>query len=260
MYNYYGISGSRRVTATWGTPRRVSPLPLFDPGDSSCGGVDLDGPFAFGRPAGHLSPAGLRALPVDSLTPQKGRILSPARARHVAAAAAMVPATAPLSEEPACNNFGFSWLSVVAFDGAGARTGLQLSRGTPWILTVPLVRSGGGSSLFSGLAESMSEPIPLCVNLCDRNHFAAAGDALPFTIMYAYAAFHAPYCTRTSPLGSASIACGAATLAALLLVGIIHSFRDGGSSAAIFSIGRPGMSLASAAPTWWLLATLVLFV
>lgn len=193
-------------------------------------------------------------------------ILSPARARHVAAAAAMVPGLlpAPLSEEPAGTFRLFLVICGCVLICLLVRELAYRVPGTPWILTVPLVIIAAVQA-FLGLAQFYSGTNPVARGTyVNRNHFAGLLEmVLPFTIMYAYAAFHRPHARGTSPLGSALIACGAATLAALLLVGIIHSFSRMGFSAAIFSIGVLGMSLAKRRTQWYLaglLATLVLFV
>jgi len=193
-------------------------------------------------------------------------VLSPVRARHVEAAVPVVAglSRAPISEEPAATFRLFLVICGCVLLYLLVRELACRVPGIPWVLAVPLVAVAAIEAAL-GLAQFYTGGNPVARGTyINRNHFAGLLEmVLPFAIMYAYASLRRPHKRGTSPLGPALTACGALAIAALLLIGIIHSFSRMGFSAAIFSIGVLGMCMARRRTRWYLagfLATLILFV
>jgi O-antigen ligase len=167
------------------------------------------------------------------------RLLSPVRATQLEAAQKLIPTltTAPLSVRPAATLEFFLVIAACTMLFLVVRY-LADRAVTPWILAVPLVIIAALEAIL-GLFQYYltSGQTPAHGSYVNRNHFAGLLEmALPFALMYAWATLRRPHSRWTSPLRPALIACASLSIAALLLLGTLHSLSRMGFICALFSV------------------------
>ena len=172
----------------------------------------------------------LLPLPIPLL-----RLLSPARAEIQAALGGNF---APLSVVPAATLRHFLRIAVYVLVFLLVRElAWRLSR-RPWSLAFPLVAIAALEAAL-GLVQFYSKASEAVARgtYVNRNHYAGLLEmSLPFALMYPVAVLRRNRSPDHSPVRPALIACAVLALAALILLGIIHSLSRMGFIAALVSL------------------------
>jgi len=186
------------------------------------------------------------------------RLISPAPAAQLEATQKLVPgiSTAPLSVKPAATLEFFLVIAactmlflIVRYIADHATTRRQATshrprargdepQATGWFLAAPLVIIASLEAIL-GLFQFYlnSGQIPSHGTYVNRNHFAGLLEmALPFALMYSVAVLRRNRSRWSSPLRPALVACAGCSVAALLLLGTIHSLSRMGFVCAVFSV------------------------
>ncbi|MGA2326204.1 MAG: O-antigen ligase family protein [Bryobacteraceae bacterium] len=194
------------------------------------------------------------------------KLISPARAAQLEATQKLVPglSTAPLSVKPAATlefflviaacTLAFLILRKIAWDHANRL----------WLLAAPLVIIASLEAIL-GLFQFYltGGQIPAHGTYVNRNHFAGLLEmTLPFALMYSVAVLRRHRSRWSSPLRPALLACAGFSVAALLLLGTLHSLSRMGFTCAIFSVLLCGVLCVSVVKKVFLVAALaaLLFV
>lgn len=108
----------------------------------------------------------------------------------------------------------------------------------PWFLAAPLVLIAALEAILGLFQFYLSSgQTPAHGTYVNRNHFAGLLEmALPFALMYSVAVLRRNHSRWTSPLRPAIVACAGLALAALLLLGTLHSLSRMGFTCAIFAV------------------------
>ena len=163
------------------------------------------------------------------------RLLSPARAEIQAALGGNF---APLSVVPAATLRHFLRIAVYVLVFLLVRElAWRLSR-RPWSLAFPLVAIAALEAAL-GLVQFYSKGSEGLARgtYVNRNHYAGLLEmSLPFALMYPVAVLRRNRSPDHSPVRPALIACAVLALAALILLGIIHSLSRMGFIAALVSL------------------------
>jgi O-antigen ligase len=107
-----------------------------------------------------------------------------------------------------------------------------------WLLAAPLVIIASLEAIL-GLSQFYltAGQIPAHGTYVNRNHFAGLLEmALPFALMYSVAVLRRNRYRWSSPLRPALVACAGFSIAALLLLGTLHSLSRMGFVCAVFSV------------------------
>jgi O-antigen ligase len=195
---------------------------------------------------------GIAFLPLIPLPMAAVRVLSPARANLVAASAPFtegLPSYAPLSVAP--YNTAEYALTVLAYLAVFLliRDVAFRLRQIPWAPVWPLLVIGGLEAAL-GFYQAYADPATFVHargTYDSYDHYAGLLEMiLPFALIYPAAILQRDRNRHESPAGPALKACGVLLVAALLLVGIIHSLSRMGFLVALsvlFVTGSIALSL-----------------
>ncbi len=183
------------------------------------------------------------------------RLLSPARAELHEALAQQVAVGmyTPLSVVPAAGFEHFIRIAGYVLVFLLIRELAYRLPERPWALALPVVVVAALEATL-GLVQYYTPGTEGLARgtYVNRNHFAGLlGMALPFAVMYAVAVLRRNRTPHHSPARPALIACATLGLAALILVGIIHSLSRMGFIAALVSLFVMGALALGAGQRAW---------
>jgi O-antigen ligase len=176
------------------------------------------------------------------------KLISPARATQLEAFQRSVPglSTAPLSVKPAATLEFFLVIAACTMVFLIVRYIAWDHTKRLWLLAAPLVVIASLEAILGLFQFYLSSgQTPAHGTYVNRNHFAGLLEmALPFALMYPVAVLRRNHSRWSSPLRPALLACAGLSVAALLLLGTLHSLSRMGFTCAIFSVLLCGLCVS----------------